>query len=313
MKLARAAAPVMDGTNAASLGLFRAGTMEFDTAAMDKAGIGTRLLPPLVPSGTVIGETEHGLPVVAALGDNQASFLGSVRSIRDTLLVNVGTGGQISAYTSGHRLEDSLTGKIDLRPFPGGGYLLVGASLSGGKSYALLEQFFREVCVRFAGYQGPALFEAMNGLALEHLRRDKSDEHCAGIPAAEQLAVHTQFYGTRSDALRRGSIERISPENFTPGHLTVSFLEGIVRELHDFYRLFPQDVRQRMRTMVGSGNGIRQNAALREILQRMFRFPLHEAPHREEAAVGAALCAGVGTGFFSDFFSAGKQWIRAFG
>src|SRR5262249_44555588 len=54
---------------------------------------------------------------------------------------NVGTGGQVAAWV-GEFVHDVA---LETRPFPGGGYLLVCAGLSGGRSYAVLEGFFRRV------------------------------------------------------------------------------------------------------------------------------------------------------------------------
>ena len=54
------------------------------------------------------------------------------------MLVNVGTGSQFSVFTPHYLQADGL----ETRPMPGGGYLLAGASLCGGRAYALLEQFF---------------------------------------------------------------------------------------------------------------------------------------------------------------------------
>ena len=39
-----------------------------------------------------------GTPVCVACGDNQASFLGSVGDLAGSVLVNVGTGGQVSVH-----------------------------------------------------------------------------------------------------------------------------------------------------------------------------------------------------------------------
>ena len=47
---------------------------------------------------------------------------------------------------------------------------------------------------------------------------------------------------------------------------------------------------------MGSGNGIRRNPALRAEIARRFALPLLVPRLREEAALGAALCAAVGLG-----------------
>jgi sedoheptulokinase len=286
MRLANRTSPHIDATNAASLGLFHLEVRQFDSKALAAASMGPDLLPELLPSGTVIGHTADAIPVACAVGDNQASFLGAVRDIRASILMNIGTGSQTSVYSEDFRITD----RLDTRPFPGGGYLLVGASLSGGKSYALLEQFFREVCSVFTGNIGDSFYETMNRLAEDSL------------PEAPGLHVNTQFFGTRQDPQKRGLIGNIGPAQFTPQHLVHGFLDGMMDELHRFYEAYPAPLKQRLNRLVASGNGVRRNPALCRKLERAFGLPLEIPKHREESSYGAALCAGVGTGLYPDFF-----------
>lgn len=94
MKLCGAKEPTIDPTLAASLGCFDLETGQFEQAALRAARIDPSILPLIKPTGTVIGQTEHGVPVACAIGDNQASFLGAVRDIEHSILVNIGTGSQ---------------------------------------------------------------------------------------------------------------------------------------------------------------------------------------------------------------------------
>jgi sedoheptulokinase len=286
MKLCGCKSPVIDPTNAASLGLFHLESVKFDQEALNSAKIVPQLLPDIVPTGTVIGQTDRGISVVCAVGDNQASFLGAVRDIKSSILINIGTGSQISVFSDCLLQVEGL----ETRPFPGGGYILVGASLSGGKSYALLENFFREVCGIFAGYE-ESLYEQMNLLAKSNLREET------------KLKVNTQFFGTRKDPSKQGAIEQISAKNFTPQHLIVGFLEGIIEELLAYYREFPDRIKRELNTVVGSGNGVRKNQALCQMLEKTFDLSIQIPLYPEEASYGAAICAGVGSGLYENFAS----------
>lgn len=285
----RRAGPLIDYTNAAGLGLFDVRNSGFDRQALRDAGIDEDILPSTVPSGTLVGHTERGIPMFSALGDNQASFLGSVDDIAQSLLINIGTGGQISVYTNDYADIEGL----ETRPFPGGGFILVGASLCGGKAYAVLEQFFRNVCRQFADQDGSSLYEKMNDLIQDR------------IVKGEKLVVNTQFQGTRREPQRRGSIQQISVDNFTPQHLILGFLEGIAGELFELYGLVPDAIKGGRSRLVGSGNGLRNNQALRGVVSDRFSLPVRIPAHREEAAFGAALSAGVGLGLYRDFATAG--------
>src|SRR5262249_9923003 len=143
--------PVTDATCAASGGVLDVGRGDWDTPSLEALGLPRSLFPDVRPSGEVLGAVTTelgeatglpaGLPVCVGLGDNQASFVGSVAEPGESVLVNVGTGGQVAAYCPGF-VHDSL---LETRPFPRGGALLVWAGLVGGRSYAVLEGFYRQV------------------------------------------------------------------------------------------------------------------------------------------------------------------------
>lgn len=282
MRLTNLADPVIDMTSAASIGFFHLQRQAFDGEAIAKINMPTDMLPTVVETKTCAGLYMNRIPVYVAIGDNQASFLASVESPTDTVLVNIGTGAQIAFYS--HSLLD-LNG-WEARPFPGGGYLMVGATLSGGKSYAMLEQFFRQVCALFGDGQPEALYEKMESV-IEN-----------GKPDTSPLIVNPQFLGSRQNPQQRASIENISFDNFTPEHLIVGFLTGVASELFRFFDVIPPAIKDHMRQMVGSGNGIRKNRALQRFIAQTFGLKVTVPTFAEEASVGAALHAGIGLGVY---------------
>lgn len=288
MRLCGASVPLMDASNAASLGLFDIASYSFDKAALKKLGIAPEQVPALASSSRMVGATKEGVPVMCAIGDNQASFIGAVPDLEQSWLINIGTGSQISVYCA----EPIQVPGMETRPFPGGGYLLVGASLSGGKSYALLEALFNDICKQFAPATAPthSLFTQMNELAEQALR--ENDE--------ELLHVSTQFYGTRADPSIAGAISGIRDIHFTAGHLIIGFLHGIVDELLSYAEAIPVRLREQIVTAAVSGNGIRKNPAMRQLVEQKLGLPLYMSPLEEEAAFGAAIYAGAASGRFLD-------------
>ena len=123
--------PLVHITNAASLGCF---DIENNRFTVDNSR-----LPEVTAEFKSVG-TYNGIPVCVALGDNQASFIGSV-SNEDDALVNVGTGSQISWLTDAPVESDA----VENRPFDGKRYLAAGCALCGGRAFAMLEKFFREI------------------------------------------------------------------------------------------------------------------------------------------------------------------------
>lgn len=284
-------APVaMDPTAAASSGLVDLRTRDWDRDALAACDLPAELFPPIHEAPHALGGLTAelaaatgltaGTPVFAALGDNQAAVLGSVANLPNSVLVNVGTGAQVAAYVDEFRYASGL----ETRPFVTRGNLLVSAGLCGGRSYALLESFFRSVLETFGAPSEESLFSIMNRLAAE-------------VPAgADYLQFVPLFTGTRHEPHLRASLSGISPGNFTPAHLTRALLEGMADVFHDGFAKIRAAAGRDFTALVGAGNGIRENVVLRGILAERFGLPVRVPRHREESAFGAALLAGEGCG-----------------
>ena len=272
MKLAGLSHPLMDATDAASLGLYDAVNHCFDKSALVAAGIDETLLPAIVTE-PCLGVGPLDIPVCTAIGDNQASFLGATAGHIDVLLINIGTGSQISIYSPAH----VQTPALETRPFPDGGCLLVGASLCGGRAYALLEKFFRQTVKIATGFE-TSLYGVM--------ARILDDEEITDVPRVTPL-----FQGTRKDPSIRGSITGLSTENFTPRHLIVGMMQGMADELYEMYRGYLELGGQPPAAIIGSGNGLRKNPRLCRIMEKTFGCPLVLSENDEEAACGAAIYA----------------------
>lgn len=180
----------------------------------------------------------------------------------------MGTGGQISVLSPNYF---EVPG-IEARPITEGNYLLVGASLCGGRAYAILERFLRS-CVGTDESQ----YEKMEQLAR------------AGQQQKDRMKVNTTFNGTRVHPELRGSILNVSEENFTPEGLVYGVLEGMAAELYEMFRVIQKGTGIQAEHLIASGNGLRRNPVLQEICSDMFGATLTLADYREEAACGAAV------------------------
>jgi sugar (pentulose or hexulose) kinase len=294
------AIPVTDATAAASAGVYDVKGGRWDAESIAALGLPPALFPEVRPSASQLGTITaamadatglpEGLPVFVGIGDNQASFLGSVADREDSVLVNVGTGGQVSVYTD-HFHADPL---LETRPFPGGGYLLVWAGLVGGRSYALLERFFRQAGEQLSGVKAEqSLYTLLNCLA-------ESVPRGAGGLVCEPL-----FTGSRQQPDLRGSWTGVSAENFTPAHVTRALLEGMARAFRSGYDGIIRLGGERKKQLIGAGTGLRENAVLTRCVAEELGLPLRLPRHREEAAFGAALLAAAGTGLVADVSAAG--------
>jgi sedoheptulokinase len=271
MRFAGLKEPLTDYSNGASLGFFDVEHLAFDNNALEKAGIDISFLPRLASLDIPCGYMDN-IPVYPAIGDNQAAFMGSVQNINQSVHITVGTSSQISVYSEKYIKLPNL----DTRPFPGGGYILVGAALCGGQAFALLKNFFQET-LSFLGVEGleeDIIYKAMTSIDYE------SDDI---------LRVNTLFDGTRQDPAKKGSITGISRSNFTPKELTIGFMKGIAKELLDFFHIIPEKIKADKTILVGSGNGLKKNPLLCKVFEETFGFKLELSLHNEEAAFGACL------------------------
>ena len=274
MELCGLTRPRIHITNAASFGCFDL-----------KEGRFTRSRAQEPCRGFDLAGTYRGIPVAVAIGDNQASVFSSLPGT-DSILLNMGTGSQVSLVTS----QIPEAPGIEIRPYFDGQFLAVGAALCGGRAYAVLKDFYKSLL----SHMGPVTDDRVYALMDDLLARP-----CGG------LTVDTRLEGTRRDNSLRGSITGISTENFTPEALTRGFLEGMVEELYELYRAMGTQ----RRGLVGSGNGLRKNPALQKAAEDRFGMSLRIPAHREEAAFGAALYALVAAGQCKDAAEA-QQRIR---
>ncbi len=279
MKLANAKEPIMHITNAAGLGLFDVKNHAFDLIALQKLGLDASLLPEVTSSYVNYPNSK----ISVAIGDNQASFMGSVANMSESLLVNIGTSGQISYLSSKYRCSDTL----EVRPFDKDSYLYVGATLCGGRAYALLKEFMQKIADYF-GCAVPNLYDIIDAMA------ENVDE------SEQKFVVDTRFSGTRENPTERGSIKNIGIDNFTPENLALGVLEGISSELYNMYDKEPKSV------LIASGNGLRKNALLCKVVSKQFNLPLKIPSHNEEASYGAALFAMVANGVYNSIQDAQK-------
>ncbi len=273
MKLCEKNSPVLSSDMAASWGCFNLRTHEFMYDSLRSAGVDVSYLPEVMKGYHVIGHTKDDVPVLCSVGDNQAAVMGSLKNAKDdSVLLNVGTGSQISLVTNEYYDSE---GDIETRPFGEDKYILSGAGLCGGRAYAMLEGFYESLC----GYECYSMM----------LTNAESFIETHGMNDAWK--VETTFSGTRSDPAKCGSISGIRVENFCVGALTVGVIRGIIEELHEYYTRMKAITGREAKYLAGSGNGLRKNRLMQRIACEMFGMEVHIPEYTEEAACGCALSA----------------------
>jgi sedoheptulokinase len=304
--------PVMDHSMAHSIGSFDLDAAAWDFNYISRLGIDQNYFPDIVLPTTVTGELNSGLfpgfrrnkavPVSVAIGDNQASFIGSVKDYMDTILINIGTGSQISFVienldrivstdADSFNINDQENiyinhYDVDVRPFVEKSYLIAGSALSGGCVYDTLKTFFLKTA------------EELFGVASTDGIWDKMEHAAMKETDMEGLMVYPLFAGKRSNPEARGSIAGLSAANFTPSKLIYATLEGIAKILKD---MIADPIIKNKKYLYGSGNGLRKNVPLQKVISSMFQKELFIPQHEEEAALGAAINGAVASGIIKSF------------
>lgn len=299
MKLTGEFSSLIDPSMAHSVGAYDVLGAKWDTAAIERLGLGGLAFPKVASTSSLRGNVndsrvldksaEKRIAVTTALGDNQASFIGTVREPQKSLLVNIGTGSQISHAIQRSEL-DALRDHIDgvdteLRPLMQDTLLVATCLTSGGVVYKRLHDFFVECGQELFGLDP---HQAGNDL---WTRMEECGSRAADVP---ELRVSPQFDGARSNPNVRGRIDNVGLTNLTPGNLIRATLKGVA----EYHRSFvPAKVLDRIQCAYGSGNGLKKNGLLRRAFEDAFGRALVLSDYDEEAAVGAAIFGASACGW----------------
>ena len=264
MKLCKNNNPLIHVTNGASFGCYDIKNKSFNYDASI-----------MLTDRFAIAGCYKNVPVSVAIGDNQASVLGSCK--QDDLLINVGTGSQVSVISNEVRLADN----IETRPYFEDKFLTVGSALCGGRAYSLMKEFLREILSFKGETSDDEVYSIMNSM-LKNLSNPT-------------VKADTRFAGTRADKSVRGSFYNISIENFKPAEFVNAVLSGMCEELYNLYLGFNQT----RSSLVGTGNGVRKNPQFISCAQNLFNADLKIPVSSEEASFGSALFALIAIGKFN--------------
>ena len=278
----------IDYSNAAGWGIYDIINNKWYGDMLEAMAIPEDMLPEIICSGEVAGyltpvaaekiSLSERVKVYVPIGDNQASYYGAGKGRKGAAVINIGTSGQITVPS------DSICvgAGLETRPLPNAGYILVGAILCGGWAYDYLAGFFVDVIENLGGISisKDTVYDNMKSLLQRY-----------NVQKGAGINVVTRFSGTRSGIGRqRGSIEGIDEGNLRAGNLIYGFLQGIIVELAE---MLPESylAEGRIKEMIATGNAIRLNPQLLEIIGDVFSTGCVLSQVEEEAAAGAAFVA----------------------
>ncbi|MER6952171.1 glycerol kinase GlpK [Nonomuraea sp. NPDC000554] len=283
---------VTDVTNASRTMLMNLRTLSWDDELLAAFGVPRAMLPEIRPSAEVYGTADGGVPVAAALGDQQAALFGqtcfepgetkSTYGSGSFLLMNTGA----EPVTSKHGLLTTVGYQIGDAPAT---YALEGSIAVTGS----LVQWLRD-----------NLGLISSAAEIETLAATVDDNGgCYFVPAFSGLfAPHW-----RSDA--RGVIAGLTGF-VTKGHIARAVLEATAWQTREVVDAMNADAGLALTSLRADG-GMTANNLLMQILADVLAVPVVRPMVAETTCLGAAYAAGLATGYWPDTDSLRANWHKA--
>jgi xylulokinase len=288
-----------ESSDAAATALFDIHSGNWSDVILEKTGLPADIFPPIVPSSAVVGALtataaselglQAGIPIVAGCADQPAQAIGNGLIVPGKASVTVGSGGQVFVPLDHITQTDSRL-HIFNHAVPNRWYIL-GAILSAGLSL----RWLRDV----SGLQG-------NKAAYPIL----SQEAANVAVGADGLLFLPYLSGERTPLMNpyaKGVFFGLSYHH-TRGHLARAVMEGVTFALKQALDI-SLELGGQVEAVIASGGGA-ESVVWRQIMADVFGLPLYQSHHTEQAAIGAALVAGVGTGVYANFDEACQPFTQ---
>ncbi len=284
---------VTDASNASRTLLFNIHEGDWDDELLALLKVPRSLLPEVVDSSGVCGETESALlggpiPIAGIAGDQQAALFGQQCTAPGMVKNTYGTGCFMLMHTG----TEAVPSKNNL-------LTTVAWRIDGKLDYAL------EGSVFIAGAVVQWLRDEMglikDAAEVETLARTVPDN--GGIylvPAFAGLgAPHWDQYA-------RGTVVGIT-RGTNKGHFARAALEGIAYQVVDVLKAMEADAGTAITELRVDG-GATANDLLMQFQSDMLDVPIARPTVLETTALGAAFLAGLGVGFWPDRDALASQW-----
>ncbi len=289
-----------DPSDACGTPLYDIDAGHWSREALDALALAADLFPPIAPSSTVSGglraeaALEMGLaagtPVVCGCSDQAAAALGVGLVAPGALLVSLSSGGQMLTCTPSPLARPAM-GARTLRHAVPDTYLALSATLAAGLSL----QWFSS----WMWANGPARRSGD--------RRALLDLAGTAPPGADGLLFLPYLAGERApiaDPLASGALIGLTLGH-DRAHLARAVVEGVVFSLrHAAQLLYEGGIGSERVILAG---GLSGDPLLQRIVADIFRLPTTPAPAAAHSALGAALLAGVGAGWYADAATAARS------
>lgn len=293
-KLSGGASHVTDSSNASRTLLFNIDEMQWDDEMLRVLGVPASALPEVVPSSGVIARTADlgvlpaGVPIAGVAGDQQAALFGQACYEPGMAKNTYGTGCFVLMQT-GDKPVRSSSGLLTT----------VAWSMNGKTQYALEGSIF------------------IAGAAIQWLRDGMQIIESA--PETEELALSVEdtgglyfvpaFVGLGApywDMYARGTMTGIT-RGTTRAHLARAALESIAYQTRDVLGVMSHDSGITLKALRVDG-GASANNFLMQFQSDLLGIPVERPTVMETTAMGAALLAGLGVGWWGSTDDLAGSW-----
>jgi autoinducer-2 kinase len=282
-----------------SSGMFSLASRRWSQTIPALSGLPAEVLPPVVDPGTVVGEfsaaaaeltgLRPGTPVAAGGGDTQLGLLGAGAQ-RDEYTVVAGTFWQNTVLLDGPLIDPEIRLRTLCHVVPGE-WMLEGIGFYCGMSMRWFRDAFCDAEVALARARGVDPYVVM-------------EEAAAAVPARSGRVI-----AILSNVMNAKRWAHASPSflQFDVGDPAASGRGACVRAIEEAAAYVARGHRDIITGLTGLpfGEVVFTGGAGRgrlwpQIMADVLGVPVHIPAVTESSALGAAICAGVGTGVYSD-------------
>jgi glycerol kinase len=284
---------ITDPSNASRTMLYNIHTRQWDEDLLRRLDIPRALLPEVVPSSQVYGQTEPALlgrpvPIAGIAGDQQAALFGQAAHYPGMAKNTYGT-GCFTLLTTGPRPVASAHGLLTT----------IAWQLGERVTYALEGAVF---------ITGAAVQWLRDGLGL--IKRAADIEALAlSVPDTGGVVVVPAFTGLGAphwDAYARGAIFGLT-RGTTGAHIARATLESIALQSRDVLVAMAKDAGVTLQELRVDG-GATANNLLMQMQADLLDAPVVRPAVAEVTALGAAYLAGLAVGYWASLDAIAANW-----
>ena len=292
-KLTAGSVHVTDYSNASRTMLFNINTLCWDQEILDKLEIPRSILPTVVPSSQIYGNTDASffgapIPIAGAAGDQQAALFGQTCFSPGDSKCTYGTGAFLLMNTG----ETPVFSKNGL-------VTTIGWGLDGKVSYALEGSIF--VAGAAIQWLRDELRFIESAADSEYMARKVPDTNgCYVVPAFTGLGA------PHWDAYARGAVVGLT-RGVNKYHIIRATLDSIAYQTNDVLSAMEADSGIRLSALKVDG-GASANNYLVQTQADLSDAPVLRPHSVETTAMGAAYLAGLAVGYWKDLNEIQRNW-----